>query len=400
MLNAIFDLDAYCDRIGYAGPREPDLPVLQAVIAGHVAAMAFEDIDVLLGRGVRIDVASIQEKLVQRRRGGYCFEQNGLLEVALESLGFTVQPLAARVIRGLPPTAPATARGHKLLRVNIVDDSYLADVGFGNLTPTAPLALRLEEVQSTPHESYRLMSRGTEFELQARLGDAWDSLYHFPLDPVPAVDYEMVDWFCATFPGSPFIANLIVARPGHRQRSTLFNRRFAIRDIDGKATRRVLNGFGDYHEILVDHFGLSLAEDDVAVIATTMEPHAADEEVMCFFQLSARSDKRPRYGATCQRIPTHPTHAPARRCSYDCSPNSPSSRPASTRSGIAATSCRRRPRWPRRPDRWPGTGHYGRNGRLVADGDCPHAGTASIYDKCHVNFPQLSTLFHAPAEHG
>jgi N-hydroxyarylamine O-acetyltransferase len=284
MSDDIFDLGAYCHRIGYTGPREPTLPVLRAVIALHAAAMAFEDIDVLLGRGVRIDIASIQEKLVRRRRGGYCFEQNGLLEVALGAFGFAVQPLAGRVIRGLPATAPPTARGHKVLRVDLTEGSYLADVGFGNLTPTAPLALRLEEEQATPHELYRLMPRGAEFLVQVRLGDAWDNLYHFPLDPVPAIDYEMGNWFCATFPGSPFIANLIVSRPGRGQRSTLFNRRFTIRDIDGKATRRVLNGFADYHEILVHHFGLSLDEDDVAAIAASMEAHAADEEVMCFFQ--------------------------------------------------------------------------------------------------------------------
>jgi len=124
----------------------------------------------------------------------------------------------------------------------------------------------------------------SELLLQARLGEAWDSLYHFPLDPVPAVDYEMGNWFCATFPGSPFIANLIVARPGCGQRSTLYNRRFAIRNIDGQVTRRVLSGFEDYSEVLVQHFGLSLDEDEVAAIATAMESHAADEEVLCFFQ--------------------------------------------------------------------------------------------------------------------
>jgi len=284
MSDGNFDLEAYCHRIGYDGPREPTLPVLRAIVAGHATAIAFEDIDVRLGRGVRIDIASVQDKLVRRRRGGYCFEQNGLLEAALGALGFALQPLAARVIRGLPATASGSARAHKLLRVDLADGSYLADVGFGNLTPTAPLALRLEAEQATPHEPFRLMPRGAEFVVQARLGDAWDNLYHFPLDPVPAIDYEMGNWFCATFPGSPFIANLIVSRPGRGQRSTLYNRRFAIRDSDGQVTRRVLSGFEDYSEVLVQHFGLSLDEDEVAAIATAMESHAPDEEILCFFR--------------------------------------------------------------------------------------------------------------------
>ena len=73
-------------------------------------------------------------------------------------------------------------------------------------------------------------------------------------------------------------------RPGCGQRPTLYNRRFAIRNIDGQVTRRVLSGFEDYSEVLVQHFGLSLDEDEVAAIATAMESHAADEEVLCFFQ--------------------------------------------------------------------------------------------------------------------
>jgi N-hydroxyarylamine O-acetyltransferase len=150
-----FDLDAYCQRIGYAGPREPSLPVLRAVVADHAAALAFENIDVLLGRGVRIDIASVQDKLVHRKRGGYCFEQNGLLEAALGAIGFALQPLAARVVRGRPATAPGSARAHKVLRVDLADGSYIADVGFGNLTPTAPLALRLQEEQTTQHEPFR-----------------------------------------------------------------------------------------------------------------------------------------------------------------------------------------------------------------------------------------------------
>lgn len=278
-----FDLDAYLRRIGYQGPREATPQVLRAVVAAQAAAMAFENIDVLLRRGIRIDVPAVQDKLVRRGRGGYCFEQNTLLEAALEALGFRLQTLAARVIRGLPDSAPASPRAHKLLRVELPEGPYLADVGFGNLTPTAPLALRLEEEQPTSHEIFRLMPRGGEVVLQARLGSAWDSLYHFSPEPVPPVDYEMANWFCAAFPGSPFVANLIVALPGAGRRSTLYNRRFAVRATDGTVSRRVLTGTDEYREILVGHFGLSLAAEEIAGITDAMAGHAADEEVLCFF---------------------------------------------------------------------------------------------------------------------
>ena len=83
---------------------------------------------------------------------------------------------------------------------------------------------------------------------------------------------------------SGVIANLIVSRPGPGRRSTLYNRRFAIRDVNGQVTRRVLSGFNDYRDILVQHFDLSLDDEDIAAIATAMESHAADEEVLCYFR--------------------------------------------------------------------------------------------------------------------
>ena len=105
-MSETFDLDAYFGRIGYAGPRAADMATLQAIQALHPAAIAFENLDPLLGRPVRLDLASIQQKLIGTRRGGYCFEQNTLLAAALEALGFKVTRLAARVRWMLPPERP------------------------------------------------------------------------------------------------------------------------------------------------------------------------------------------------------------------------------------------------------------------------------------------------------
>jgi N-hydroxyarylamine O-acetyltransferase len=273
-----FDLDGYLRRISYEGPREPSLPVLRAIVAAHSAAIPFENIDVLLKRGVRLDIAALQSKLVQRRRGGYCFEQNTLLEAALRALGFSLVTLVARVVRGLPESA-ATARAHQLLQVDLPEGSYIADVGYGNLTPTAPLALRPGEEQPTPNECFRLIPRGNELLLQARLGDTWDSLHRFGLEPALAVDYEMANWYASTFPGSPFYANLLVARPSAGRRTTLFNRRLTIRERDGSVARRVLAGVANYREVLGQHFGLSLDDDELAHVAAAMAYRSADEEV-------------------------------------------------------------------------------------------------------------------------
>jgi N-hydroxyarylamine O-acetyltransferase len=274
-----FDIGSYLLRISYDGPSEPSLAALGAIVSAHVAAIPYENIDVLLKRGIRLDVTSLQQKLVHAGRGGYCFEQNALLEAALESLGFAVTRLAGRLVRGGPVSAPEVARTHKLLRVDLPEGPYIVDVGFGNLTPTGPIALCPEQVQATPHEPFRLMPHGTEFVLQSRLGDVWDSLYRFPLEPVPAIDFQMANWFTSTFPSGLFANNLIVARPIAGGRATVYNRRFTIRDCDNRTTRRALDGISDYRDVLVEQFGLELDDNELAAITLAVAPHAVDEEV-------------------------------------------------------------------------------------------------------------------------
>jgi arylamine N-acetyltransferase len=123
------------------------------------------------------------------------------------------------------------------------------------------------------------MPHGNEFLLQARLGDVWDNLHRFGLEPARPVDYEMGSWYASTFPGSPFYANLLVARPSPGRRTTLFNRRLAIRDRDGRVARRILAGIDDYREALAEHFGLLLADDELAGVAAAMASRSSDEEV-------------------------------------------------------------------------------------------------------------------------
>ena len=124
------DLDAYFERIGYSGPCEPTLGVLNAITLAHTSAIPFENLDVLLGRPIALDPASLVDKLVRRRRGGYCFEQNGLLLIVLEALGFQAVPISARV-RWQRPRDFTPPRTHLFLRVELDGESWLADVGIG-----------------------------------------------------------------------------------------------------------------------------------------------------------------------------------------------------------------------------------------------------------------------------
>jgi N-hydroxyarylamine O-acetyltransferase len=249
-------------RIGHDGQREPTLAVLRAIVAAHTATIPFENVDVLLGRTPKLDLASLQRKLIGDRRGGYCFELNSLLRAGLTALGFDVTGLTARVIRGMAPDAAGPGT-HMALRVVLPEGPYLADVGFGNQTPTAPLAWRAGEEQATPHELMRLWPVGEEFTLQAKFGDDWQSIYRVSPHPRLPVDYEVANWFTATHPASPFVSNLIAARPGPGgARHTLFNGRISVRR-PGAETERFMLEDGQFSAALEQRFGLRLPDADL-----------------------------------------------------------------------------------------------------------------------------------------
>lgn len=219
-----FDLDAYLRRIGHDGPVAPDLATLQALMLRQTAAIPFENLDPFLGRAPRLGPGSLQAKLVRGGRGGYCFELNLLLRLALQAIGFRVACLGARVLWGQPEDH-MSPRSHMLLRVDLDDGPRLADAGFGGQTPTAALRLDPDLEQATPHEPFRLVRAGGDLKLQARIGEEWRSLYRFDQQEQLPVDYEAPNWYLATCPDSHFVTGLSVARTGP-------GRRYALRDTE------------------------------------------------------------------------------------------------------------------------------------------------------------------------
>ncbi|HYD51368.1 MAG TPA: arylamine N-acetyltransferase [Gemmatimonadaceae bacterium] len=254
-----FDLDAYLARIGYEGPRAPTLDVLRAVHRRHAEAIAFENLDPYLRRPLGLDAGSLQAKLVRAGRGGWCFEQNGLLRLALDALGFVTTGLAARVLWNAPATA-VTARGHMVLRVEVEGESYLADVGFGGQTLTAPLAFRLDVVQETPHEPYRLVHADEHLLLETHVRDAWRPLYRFDLQPQLPPDYEVSSWYLANHPASHFLSGLIAARPAAGRRNALRDNQLTTHHLGGGSETRLVETPEALRETLTDVFGLVLPE--------------------------------------------------------------------------------------------------------------------------------------------
>jgi N-hydroxyarylamine O-acetyltransferase len=261
MTQAQFDLDAYLARIGYAGPKEASLPVLRGLHRLHVAAIPFENLSPLIGEPVSLALPDIEAKLVRGGRGGYCFEHNALLRAALLALGFEVQGLAARVRWGLEPDAPSAGRSHMTMRVDLPEGPFIADVGFGGMTMSGPVALRTGEAQQTAHERFRLTAAADgDYELQAETGETWRPLYRFDLTPYLPHDYEALNWFVATHPASLFTNQLIAARAEPHRRLALLNNRFTVREKDQPPVERTLGSLDELAEVLSEDFGLALPD--------------------------------------------------------------------------------------------------------------------------------------------
>jgi len=196
---------------------------------------------------------------VRDGRGGYCFEQNLLFSHALKALGFKVTGLAARVLWNAPEGA-ITARGHMLLRIDLNDERFIADVGFGGMTLTGPLRLEPDIEQATPHEPFRLLKAGEEFVMQAKAGGAWKSLYRFDLQEQLLPDYEVTNWYLSNHPNSHFVTGLIAARPASDRRYALRNNELAVHHLNGSTERRVLTNAAELRETLEGAFRLTLPD--------------------------------------------------------------------------------------------------------------------------------------------
>lgn len=203
----------------------------------------------------------MQRKLVESGRGGYCFEQNLLFQQVLRQLGFCIRGLAARVLWNARDQQPVP-RTHMLLLVEVEEQQYIADVGFGGLTLTAPLLLEPNRVQQTSHEPFRLIQEPEgSYLLQVRLREQWRTLYRFDLQEQFLPDYEVVNWYVSCHPGSRFVNNLVAARPVAGKRYALLNNALTVHHLNGEQESSVLTHGPQLREVLQELFGLVLPHD-------------------------------------------------------------------------------------------------------------------------------------------
>ncbi len=268
-----FDLDAYLARIRLAECPAADADGLHAVQRAHRLAIPFENLDIRLGRGIRIDGESVFGKLVTAKRGGYCFEQNRLLLDALTAIGFTARPLLARVLLGPPGVTPGLT--HMLLLVTIDGLEWIADAGFGgSYCPPMPLA-EGAEVTGPDGATHRLIAdeRGWVLLRNGHAGatdgrgesEGWAEQYSFTLAPVAQADLAMSNHWTATAPGTRFVDLVVVSIALPAGFASLTDRSYK-RHVRGEDTAAEIDDPRVYRMRLSMMFGIDLSAEEVAAL--------------------------------------------------------------------------------------------------------------------------------------
>ena len=249
-----FDRDAYLQRIDYDGKTAPTVDTLKALHHAQLYTIPFENFDIQLGRGISLDPETIFEKMVHNRRGGYCFELNGIFLMALKSMGFDVRVLLGRVhLTGTP-----TGRGHQVELVTIEDRQWIADVGFGADTPRAPIPLELNQPRTHDGQTVRLV-KDNHFGiiLQSLKEEGWIDLYSFDLGYVCPADIEYGNYFTSTHPSSLFVFARVAALPVENGTITLFNNTLKQLVAGREIVKEIPEGQA-YLDALKIHFGIEL----------------------------------------------------------------------------------------------------------------------------------------------
>lgn len=250
----MIDASAYLARIDYSGPTTPTAETLRDIHHAHLLAVPFENLDIAHGRTILIDEALIVRKIVENRRGGFCYELNGAFAALLRSLGFRVTLLSARVSRAGGGEGPEF--DHLTLRVDL-DESWLADVGFGD-SFLEPLRMVTGTEQADPAGRFRLQRLGERLQLEKLSPEGiWKRQYSFAQQPRKLEDFAAMCSYHQTSPESHFTQNSICTRPTHDGRITLSGMKLIV-TRNGRREETMLASEKERGRLLQGLFGIGL----------------------------------------------------------------------------------------------------------------------------------------------
>jgi N-hydroxyarylamine O-acetyltransferase len=247
------DIDAYLKRINYHGSLQPTAGTLRNLQVAHLLAVPFENLSIHSGEPIVLEDQALYHKIVVRRRGGFCYELNGLFAALLRSLGFKVEMLSAGVVNSEREVGPDF--DHMTLMVSL-GERWLADVGFGD-SFREPLLLDERGIQTQGGRDYKIVADGTFRSLmqREREGD-WQAQYRFTLQPYAYPDYAEMCHYHQTSPDSHFTKAPVCSLATSDGRLTLSDGRFITTTKAARQEVPVANK--DYAQLLQDHFGIVL----------------------------------------------------------------------------------------------------------------------------------------------
>ncbi|MEU7583084.1 arylamine N-acetyltransferase [Streptomyces sp. NPDC041068] len=253
------DFEAYLARLGHTGGTKPDLDTLRTLHREHVAAIPFENLEMMLGRPVPLELTALQDKMVHRRRGGYCYEQNLLFAAALERIGFEVTGLGARVRAGASSTRAVT---HMLLKVEVDGELWQCDVGFGGDGLLEPIPMRAGAEARQGEWRYGLRQEDDGVLVLRTCGpEGWFDLYAYTQERRLPVDYVVMNHYTSTHPKSSFIRRPVMQKASPETRRRLVGDQLTVTRADGSTDERTVP-VGELTDVLVREFGIELDADD------------------------------------------------------------------------------------------------------------------------------------------
>ena len=255
----MLDIPAYLDRIAYAGPIAPTLEVLRNLHRVHLLSVPFENLDIALGREIVCDEHAFIRKIVERRRGGFCYELNGAFAGLLRAIGFKVTLLSARVPREDGSDGPEF--DHLALRIDL-DEPWLADVGFGD-SFLEPIKLSAGVEQQQDGWTYRVVDCEKSLCVERAERDAaWKQQYAFTLPPRSLNDFADMCRYHQTSPESPFTRKSVCSMATPDGRTTVADRRLILTS-NGNREERLLASDDEWRAALKERFDIVLGEQSI-----------------------------------------------------------------------------------------------------------------------------------------
>ena len=249
------NIKAYLERINYTGSLAPTAETLRELQVAHLLTVPFENLSIHAKEPIVLEDGALFAKIVERRRGGFCYEANGLFAALLRELGFNVARLSAGVANEDAGFGPDF--DHMTLMVSL-KERWLVDVGFGD-SFLEPLRLDYRGEQVQGERAYRILPDGAHLILEQRdnVGE-WEAQYRFTLQPHEYADYREMCSYHQTSPQSHFTRARICSRATREGRISLSEMRFITTSRSGGRQERTLTSQEDYRDMLREHFGIEM----------------------------------------------------------------------------------------------------------------------------------------------